>query len=123
MSNYIGITPDQVLGAVQNRFFYGLRKTDQGEIFVAKVDQIQKDASIQINNPGEAEDNFTGFTEGQDFYEGFNVKHKEIYKNLRYQQYRWDDRNIFYYVDEEGNLVARINQTYTYDDTVSSSGE
>lgn len=123
MSNYIGITPDQIVGAVQNRFFYGLRKTDQGELFVAKVDQIQKDASIQINNPGEPEDNFNGFSEGQDFYEGFSVKHKEIYRNLRYQQYRWDDRNIFYYVDEEGNLVARINQTYTYDNTVSSNGE
>lgn len=123
MSNYIGFTPDQIFNSIQNRYFYGLRKTENGEMFVAKVDQTKKDSSIQINNPGNPENNFEGFAEGQDFFEGVSVKHKKVYENLKYDQYRWDDRNIFYYIDDEGNLVARINQAYEYDNTVSSSGE
>ena len=122
MSNYVGFTPDQIFNSLENRFFYGMRRTDEGELFVSKVDQAKKDASISINNPGESVDNFTSFQQGQDFIEGRNVNHDLVYKNLAYEQYRWDDANIFYYINDEGELVARINQTYTYDDTVSSNG-
>ena len=39
--------------------------------------------------------------------------------NLKYQQYRWDDRAIFYYVDSDGNLCARVNSGVTYISGVS----
>jgi hypothetical protein len=122
MSNYIGSNPDQIYGAVENRFFYGLRRTDNGEIFVAKADQTKKDASISVNKPGDPSDNFSNFQEGQDFFEGRDVNHNIVYKNLSYEQFRWDNRNIYYYVNNEGELVARINQSFTYDENSSSEG-
>lgn len=122
MSNYIGSNPDQIYGAVENRFFYGLRRTDQGELFVAKADQTKKDASISVNKPGDPLDNFSSFQEGQDFYEGRDVNHNIVYENLSYEQFRWDNRNIYYYVNNEGELVARINQNFTYDENSSSEG-
>lgn len=122
MSNYVGISPDIIYSAVENRFFYGLRRTDQGELFAAKVDQTKKDASISVNKPGDPLDNFSNFQEGQDFYEGRDVNHNIVYKNLSYEQFRWDNRNIYYYVNEEGELVARINQSFTYDENSSSEG-
>lgn len=122
MSNYIGSNPDQIYGAVENRFFYGLRRTDQGELFVAKADQTKKDASIAVNNSGDLVDDFPNFREGQDFFEGRNIKHNLIYKNLNYEQFRWDNKNIYYYVNDEGELVARINQSFTYDENSSSEG-
>ena len=49
-----------------------------------------------------------------DFIEGIDVNHDPVFANLRYQQYRWDDRSIFYYINDDGELVARINDSYTY---------
>jgi hypothetical protein len=122
MSNYVGISPDLIYSAVKNRFFYGLRRTDNGELFLGKADQLKKDDSISINKPGDFSENYPNYKEGQGFYEGRNIKHEVIYKNLNYEQYRWDDRNIYYYVNEEGELVASVNQRFTYDDNSSSEG-
>lgn len=121
-ANYTGFTPDHIMGAVQNRFFYGLRRTDNGELFIAKADQLKTTDSIIINKPGNPTQNFSEFDEGLDFYEGRDVAHEVVYANLNYEQFRWDDRNISYYVDASGELVARINQTAEYDDGSSSAG-
>jgi hypothetical protein len=122
MSNYVGMNPEQIYGEVENRFFYGLRRTDQGELFLGKVDQLKKDDSLTINKPGDPLDNYPNYTENQDFYEGRNVKHELVYKNLNYEQFKWNNKNIYYYVSEEGELVARINQKFTYDENSSSEG-
>ena len=122
MSNYIGYAPDILYNSVTNRFFYGIRRTDEGELFVSKSDQLQNDDAISINKSGSPEDDFTGFKEGQDFFEGRNVNHNIVYKNLNYEQFRWDNREIFYYVNDEGELVARINQEFIYDENSSSEG-
>src|SRR6056300_951150 len=115
MDNYSGFNPNHIYGSVQNRFFYGLRRTDNGELFVAKADQLKTSDSITINKPGSPNGNYPDFEQGQDFYEGRDVNHNLIYENLNYEQYHWDDRNISYYIDDDGELVARINQNYTYD--------
>lgn len=123
MANYIGFTPEQLFDSVQNRFFYGLRRTDQGELFLGKLDQLKNNDSLTVNNPGNPEESFNNFQEGEDFYEGRKVDHTLVFENLRYEQFQWDDKNIYYYVNDDGDLVARINQKFTYDDLSSSSGE
>ena len=120
--SYIGYTPDLILNALPNKFFYGLRRTDEGELFVTKVDMSRKDSAIAINNPGDPADNFPNFQQGQDFYEGRNINHDLVYENLNNEQFLWEDANIFYYVNDEGELVARYNEEYTYIETVSSNG-
>jgi hypothetical protein len=122
MSNYIGIQPDTIYSALTVRYFYGLRRTDQGELFIGKVDQLSKTDSVFINNPGPDEENYPNLEEGVDFYEGRDVFHDTIYDNLKYEQFRWDNRNVYYYINSEGELVARINESYTYDETISSEG-
>jgi hypothetical protein len=122
MSNYIGYTPDQIFAAVKNRFFYGLRRTDQGELFLGKADQLKGDDSITVNNPGRSVDDFPNFAEGQDFFEGRNVNHELVYQNLNYEQFKWDDRNLFYYVNNDGELVIRTNKEFNYPDGTSSEG-
>mgnify|MGYP003641245419 FL=1 len=122
MSSYTGFTPDHINGAVQDRFFYGLRRTDDGELFIGKADQLKTTDSITINNPGDPTQNYPSFEQGHEFSEGRNVNHDLVYENLNYEQFRWDDRNIQYYVNAEGELVARVNQNYTYDDNSSSNG-
>ena len=53
--------------------------------------------------------------EGVDFFEGRDVNHNLVFGNLNYEQYRWADANINYYLDQTtGQFVARVNQAYSY---------
>lgn len=116
MSNnnyYLGNDPYTRLGDTP-RFFYGLRKNSNGSLFLERSDQLKNADSITINNPGEESGNYTDFEVGVDFFEGIDINHNEVFDNLKYQQYRWDDRAIFYYVNDDGELVARVNNGYEY---------
>ena len=104
------------------RFLYGLRRTDKGELFFGRLDQFNDNDSLSVNKPGDVENQYNDFVEGQDFFEGRDVDHELLYDNLTYEQYRWDNRNIYYYVNDEGELVARVNQKQSYTDTDSSDG-
>ena len=122
MTSYTGFGPGEMTGAIQDRFFYGLRRTDEGELFIGKADQMKNTDTITVNNPGDPTQNYPSFEQGQEFYEGRNVNHDLVYENLNYEQFRWDDRNISYYIDADGELVARVNQKHVYDDNSSSNG-
>ena len=66
---------EDTLGA--SRFFYGLRRTDQGELYLGKVDLMNTNSSdaLQINLPGNPNENLPSFTRGVDFLEGRDVEH------------------------------------------------
>ena len=115
---YLGVDPQDRLGDTP-RFFYGLRKNENGSLFLQRVDNLKSNDSVQINRIGDEAENYNDFTVGVDFFEGVDVNHNQVYDNLRYQQYRWDDRAIIYYIDEEGQLVAKINAGHTYDNGAS----
>ena len=122
MTSYLGQSPEEVQKQVKNRYFYGLRRTDKCELFLGKLDQMNHSDSIQINKPGVNTSDYDNFERGADFYEGRNVAHEPVYSNLNYEQYKWDETNIWYYIDSEGELVASINRSHTYDDNSSTSG-
>ena len=122
MTAYFGNTQQEVMNGVDGRFFYGLRRTDNGELFITKIDQMDPNATIQINKPGDPANNYKDFTQGTDFFEGRDQNHEYVYENLTYEQLRWDDRHLFYYVNAEGELVVRFNRPYTYPTGVSSDG-
>lgn len=113
MTYYIGKTPEDVLGD-QPRYFYGLRRTNDGEVYFGRVDQMNNQDSLTINSSGDPSESYNDFEIGVDFYNGRDIYHNLIFDNLQYEQFRWDDRSIYYYIDSEGQLVARINQGYTY---------
>ena len=59
--------------------------------------------------------NFENFEYGVDFFDGrLATDHSRPYTNLYFDQYRWDNKNSYYYIDNQGNLVVRINSTYVY---------
>ena len=43
MANYVGASQEQYFMQNGKRFFYGLRRTDNGELFMSKVDQLSQD--------------------------------------------------------------------------------
>jgi len=120
MSNYyLGRTPVETLGD-SPRYWYALRRNEDGELFIVRSDQLTDDGSYEINLPGNLEDNFEDFEVGIDFFEGRSDDHEPVYPNMNYTQYRWDDRSIFYYVDDQGQLVQRVFSGYTYPEGISS---
>lgn len=118
---YFGRDPVETLGE-SPRYFYAVRRNQDGELFLVRSDQIKDDDSYVINVTGDPADNFEDFEVGIDFFEGTLQDHEPAYDNLKYTQYRWDDRSIFYYVDSDGQFVQRINQGLTYPSGISSDG-
>lgn len=123
MSNYyLGAsrpTIEQILGD-NPRFFYALRRNDDGELYLIRVDQLFGKDVIEVNAPGETGENLPDFEQGFDYFEGIDADHNIVYDNLLLQQYKWDSKSVFYYIDENGQFVERINQSYTYPEQISS---
>lgn len=118
---YFGQNPDNALGD-SPRYLYLLRRNDDGELFLRRVDNIVDKDSVDINLPGPPAETFEDFEPGIDYFEGIRADHEKEYNNMYYTQYRWDNRSILYYVDNEGMLVQRINQNYEYPTGNSSNG-
>ena len=120
MTYYIGneINLDNLLGQGNPRFFYALRRTDEGSLYFAKIDQLIATDTIIINDSGLSENDYSDFEYGVDFFDGrLEDDHSRPYTNFHWDQYRWDNKNAFYYIDNSGNLRVRINQEYIYDPT------
>lgn len=122
MSNpfYLGTSPAEALGD-SPRYFYALRRNDDGELFLLRSDQLKDKDSIELNIPGAPADNFEDFEPGIDYLDGIKEDHEVEYANLVYAQYRWDNRNLLYYIGtDQGRLIQRINQGYVYPEGTSS---
>jgi hypothetical protein len=112
---YVGdVSINDILGD-SPRFFYGLRRTDDGSLYFTRIDQLTSTATITLNNPGSNASNFENFEYGVDFFDGrLATDHSRPYPNLYFDQYRWDSKNCYYYIDSSGQLIVRINQPYVY---------
>ena len=107
---YLGTSPDEALGD-SPRYWYAIRRNEDGELFLLRSDQLKDKDSIELNIPGDPAENFEDFEPGVDFFEGVDVDHNKTKDNLYWLQYRWDNRSLLYYVDSEGQLIQRIFST------------
>lgn len=125
MSHFIGNTPEQVASGFIKRYFYGLRRNDDGELFLVRIDQLQggNENVVVINDLGIEEENFPDFEEGIDFLDGVDNDGNVVYPNLRYPQLKWDGRSLVYYIEQDtGFLVQRISEGYDFPENISSPG-
>jgi hypothetical protein len=118
-SYYLGTTPTEGLGN-SPRYWYALRRNNDGELFLVRSDQIIDRDAYELNIPGPPEEDFDNFVVGTDYLDGVDLTHELVKENMYYPQYRWDDRSLFYYVDGEGMFVVRINKGYSYPSGISS---
>jgi len=123
MSHYIGNSPDSIIDGFIKRYFYGLRRNDDGELFLIRVDQLSGEGTAVVNDIGVGENNYPDFEEGIDFLEGIDADHDIVYDNLRYQQIKWDGRLLTYYIDPtDGQFIVRISEDYQYPENISGPG-
>lgn len=116
---YLGTTPSEALGD-SPRYWYGLRRNADGELFLVRSDQITDLDAYELNIPGPPEEDFDDFEAGVDYFDGLNTEHELVDANLFYPQYKWDNRSLFYYVDDQGMFTVRISRGYTYPSGISS---
>jgi hypothetical protein len=116
---YLGTTPSESLGE-SPRYWYALRRNEDGELFLIRSDQIADLDAYQLNIPGPPEEDFEDFEVGVDFFDGIDSTHENLKENMYYPQYKWDQRSLFYYVDNEGMFIMRINRGYSYPTGISS---
>ena len=116
---YLGQSPDEALGD-SPRYWYALRRNEDGELFLVRSDQIIDREAYELNIPGPTEEDFDTFVVGTDYLDGLDITHEPVKENMYYPQYRWDDRSLFYYVDSEGMFIVRINKGYSYPTGISS---
>ena len=117
MTYYIGQNNalSEVLGTDNPRYFYAIRRDDDGLLYFAKIDQLTDLGTITVNNSGLTENDYTDFEYGVDFFDGrLPDDHSRPYDNLQWDQYRWDSKNVYYYINTAGEFIVRINQAYVY---------
>lgn len=123
MTYYVGNSPESIIQGFIKQYFYGLRRNDDGELFLIRQNQLSGEGTAVINDIGVGENNFLDFEEGIDFLEGIDEDHDIVYKNLRYPQLKWDGRLLTYYIDPiDGQFIMRISEDYQYPDGVSGPG-
>ncbi len=117
MTYYVGNENSltDLLGAGNPRYFYALRRDELGNLFFAKINQLKDVDTIVVNDPGLTENNYEEFTYGTDYFDGrLETDHSRPHTNLHWDQFRWDNKNIFYYINDNGEFVVRVNQQYNY---------
>ena len=84
--------------------------------------ETKKTANIAIiNDIGIAAENYLDFEEGIDFLSGIDEDHEIVNDNLRYPQFKWDNRSLTYFIDPvDGQFIQRLSETYVYPDKISS---
>ena len=125
MTYYVGNSPQNIVDGIIKRYFYGLRRNDDGELFLIRADQLNggDDNVVSINDIGDASENFPDWEEGIDFLDGIDENHNIVYDNLRYPQLRWDGRSLLYYIDPtDGQFIVRISEAYEYPENISGPG-
>lgn len=116
MTYYVGdLGENSALGPSNERYFYAIRVDDDGNLYFTRVDLWVDTGQIEINKAGPLDDNWDFFELGTDFFEGKDpVTRERPYPNLNYDQYRFGPRSAYYYLDSNGDLIVRYNQTYDY---------
>lgn len=117
MSNYIGAGP---VGKQPKKYFYKLTRNSNSELILSKVDLDSPTDTVEINDMSLVDSNepmhtFAGFdTSLQYVVINIDENHNVIEKSLGYTQYKVREENINYYIDENGNFIARLNRSYNY---------
>jgi len=125
MTYFVGGTPQDILGGLAKKYLYGLRRNDDGELFLYRIDQLNggDENSIVINEQGASEESFPDFEEGISYLDGVDESHDIVYPNLRYPQLKWDSRSLTFYVEEgTGQFVQRVSEDYVYPENISTPG-
>lgn len=95
MAQVFGVGIDRLQETLANsRYFYGLRRTEQGELYMVKADLLRLEDGVWSIESGNIDENYNNWSRGEDFFEGRDQQHRKNFPNLVYEQYKWDGRKF-----------------------------
>ena len=91
---------------------HALRRDADGMLHYTKAKSTENDVFDFHRTDGEE---YEDFLQGVDYVTA-NAGAKALTNDPddKYQQFRFDFRNLTYFIDDEGYLVARLNKTYDH---------
>jgi len=94
--------------------FHGFRRDDDGLLYYNRVDLSNSNASVNLTDGSVLDDDTTTSVDlnNSSFGGGRNNMGKR--KGVTYEQWLIDSNQVYFYVNSDGFLVARMNQSYTY---------
>jgi hypothetical protein len=111
----IGPTVAEYTGSATKRYFYGLKVSEDGTLYLGRADISSGTDDLQLFlelPPDEIAEMLD--IPGEDYFEGQDANHEVVSTALNYVQWRWDARLISYYIDDDGQFVASIGQDRSY---------
>lgn len=99
--------------------FHGLRRTSDGMLIYTLEDTLSNTVIDVFNEPVENvfaslnEDYTDAIPSGRD-RNNINGMGDLNSANDKYQQYRFENKKVRYFIDDAGYMVARLNANYSY---------
>lgn len=99
--------------------FHGLRRTSDGMLIYTLEDTLSNTVIDVFNEPVENvfaslnEDYTDVLPSGRD-RNNINGMGDLNSANDKYQQYRFENKKVRYFIDDQGYMVARLNANYSY---------
>ena len=105
-------TVGQTVAQANDFTVHALRRDSEGMLHYTKARSTEDDVFDFHRLDGEQYENFL---QGTDYVaEPSGAKVTLTDSDDKYQQFRCDFRNLPYFIDDEGYLVARLNKIYDY---------
>lgn len=96
-----------------NFFIYALRRDDDDMLILQKVSTASTESVDFRRNDGTQ---MPGITEGIDYVEETTPERAVLnHPQDKYQQIRFDSRNINYFFNTDGDMIVQYNGTYDYE--------
>ena len=91
---------------------HALRRDSEGMLWYTKARSTENEVFDFHRLDGEAYEDFLQGTEYVTANAGARAASND--PDDKYQQFRFDFRNLTYFIDDDGYLVARLNKTYDH---------
>lgn len=114
MTQYIGPSPDY--STTSNRYLYALRRDSEGTLYIARLDSKDSTESITLVNDvlPESLSALIDLDSGEYFDGRSNITRELASTALNYEQWRWENKFISYYINTDGEFVALVGEDRTY---------
>ncbi len=112
MSRYIGAT-----GGLPPSYFYKLTRDASGYLVFTKVDLNADSTTVVVNNNAVSTDSEQQqqFDIGNDVVViNVNADHEIINSAAGYSQYKIKPEDLVYFINDNGDMIVRINGSYDY---------
>jgi len=97
-----------------NYFIYALRRDSDDMLYLTKINTASNETAIDLHRTDGTQ--IPGVTEGVDYVEETTAEKQALNNPAdKYQQIRFDSRNLNYFIDSDGYFVLKLGGTYDYD--------